>query len=178
MPMQTYDRIAQHVGLTLLLVTLVGTAIACVVTVPDVFFLTFLAVLFGVFLSYTANHLVRWLPLSYGWNLGLLVLMICTATAVGGYFLASAIDAQITSAGKQIDRSASQIEQWLQERPDTREALAIVPFLDGFLEANRSTSESSLPATDQLSSQDSSNTQSSYTDNVEKTESKGVSKNQ
>lgn len=147
--MMDYERIAKSVGLTLLLTTLVGTAVACVVVAPEVFFLTFLALLLAIFLAKTAALLNRWLPLGYSGNLALLVLLLCIATVGGGYYLATTIDQQIERATQQMDRSAARLEQWLRQRPYTRDVLAQVPFLDRLLDGTLTSSGSTQALTEE-----------------------------
>lgn len=136
-----YERTVHRVAIVLFMTTLVGMVVASLVLAVDAFLLTFLAILLAVLLVRCVTKLNQWLPWGHMANLMLLLVLLGGTTALGGYFLASAMNRQLEKAGQYLEDSQAQWQEQLQGQPFTREALAQLPIVGEWLAGLNSTTK-------------------------------------
>lgn len=132
--MDYYEKVAKTVGLSLLLTAIAGLIVVCLTLATDVFLLIFLAVLFAVFLTHTSRWLTKVWPLSYGWNLAILMLTLFLTSTAGVVYFGAAVEEKLQATSQHLDGSVRELQQWLDSRPYTKQALARVPFVGQVLD--------------------------------------------
>ena len=84
-------------------VVIVGILTAGIVYASEIILTLFLATLFGVFLSRLARVIDRWISLPKGWSVGIVVLLLLTASIATISLFYVQIDQQIDAASEQIE---------------------------------------------------------------------------
>lgn len=114
-----------------LIVVLVITTVYLAV---DILLILFLAVLFGVFLAKSSQHLARMTSLPAAVALTVVTIALLTS-AVGGITMFGAqIDDQLGKAGQQIDRGVDQLKSLADRQPVVRTLLTSLPFANEVFE--------------------------------------------
>lgn len=123
-------KIIQVIVASLLLIFLSISVSASVIFAIDVYLLLFLAILCGVLFSRLAFRLQRFSGWPYAASLTTVVtlsLVLVSGTAV---FFGYQIDRQIRDSSDEIEKSLSDVRDWLREHPAVSAPLARVPFVE------------------------------------------------
>lgn len=141
---------------TLVVVVMLATAL---VITWEIVLALFLAVLFGVFLTYTSDKLSQILPLPYQGSLVLLLasLVLLSAGTITLFFVQ--IDQRVQQAQQQIERGAEKIQNWAEQYTTLKSVIRSTPYLSETLlprsEAESSQSENNKDAQSQSPKSDS-----------------------
>lgn len=100
----------------------------------DAFMLAFLGLLFGLFLIQTTKQLQSYIPVNYGWTLGLLLMLLAVSFAGSTYYFGSSIEKQISQTTQRVDDATATFNKWLKEKPAVRSALGEIPYSDQMFE--------------------------------------------
>jgi predicted PurR-regulated permease PerM len=115
-------------------VLILGVALAAIVVLAaNVVLLTFAGVLLGIFLLALRDALARHTPLSPGWALGVVVLVLVALFGAFGVFAAPRIAEQFGELGEQLPQIVEDVEAFLQQHAWGRQLLEMRPE-DGALE--------------------------------------------
>jgi predicted PurR-regulated permease PerM len=128
------NRTLWAVGIATAIVLAVGLGVSSFIYATELFFLIFTSILFAIVL----NRISRWValktPLSRGWALCLVLLILLAAFVGGGFFFGMQIREKIVQASKQFDEAAAKADELLQNRPLIRSVAAKLPLIGPTLE--------------------------------------------
>lgn len=118
---------------------LVSAVSAAVILATDVFLLSFLGILFAVFLTKCSRLVTSNVGLSYGWSLGLTAMTLVVVAAGLFYFVGQSIEQRVQQASPHIDDAADEFKKWINQSPVAKSAVADLPFAMRFLQIPAST---------------------------------------
>jgi len=112
---------------------LAAVALSCLVAfafyrAADFFFLLFTAALFGVFLNRCALAIAAKTPISRGWALGLIALLLFAVSIGALTMFGIKLEQKVSSASKQIDDAVRQLDDRLKEYPTLRSTVLSAPY--------------------------------------------------
>jgi predicted PurR-regulated permease PerM len=114
-------------------VVVVGVATAALLLLAllwyasQVLLLVFAGVLLAVFLNGTSAWLRDHTPLSYGWALSVVVLMLLAAIALAAALIGPQVATQVNELRAQLPQALGQIEEWLAQYGWTQQVLDQAP---------------------------------------------------
>ena len=170
--MTNTDNPSKIIWVALLSSVVVVTTVAALVLAIDFVLLIFLGLLFGVFLTKTTKLLQnKFIPIGYGWNLGIVVLFLILICISGIFLFGAQIEDRLSKTSEQLDNSVEHLEKWLDEYPMAATAFRKIPFSDqlrGVIEDSADSKE--LSGQPPSSSQDESNSQNQSREDESATE--------
>lgn len=154
---------------------------ASIVYATEVYLLAFLAVLAGVLFANLAKLIGRVVPLPYGANLAVAVVVGATLSAGTIFFFGWRIEHQLVETSRQLDQSYDKAVDWIDKSPTATSLFGRIPFSgkllpDGFGQqsSNSSGSESdSQRSTDEGYHGSSANNENTAKNNGESSTSPG-----
>jgi predicted PurR-regulated permease PerM len=96
------------------LFTAIALLVGIVIVAADVFLLIFAGILLAIFLTSLAGWLARVSPLSYGWSVASVCLVLTAVIALGCWRMTPSIAEQFDQLTKQIPRSLEKIKSQVQ----------------------------------------------------------------
>jgi len=104
-----------HRGVTLLVLALLGILLVAVTWLAaHVFLIVFAGILLGVFLRALGDFVARHTPLSEGWGLGLVILLLLGLFAGGMILVVPQLIEQIDEFGERVPEIAAQVQAYLE----------------------------------------------------------------
>ena len=103
--------------------------LAACVRASEMVLILFLAGLFAVFLSNSADWMSGILPVPRGWCLAILVSVLILAMIGGTASFFVQINQQISQASDRIDEGVDQLRDWVKQYPAARSTLKSIPML-------------------------------------------------
>jgi predicted PurR-regulated permease PerM len=104
-------RYVRRVLIAVGIVAAVSTLLLFAWAIADILLLAFAGLLLAIFLSAVADWLADHAPLTRGWALGLTALAIVGALALGGWFLAPTISAEVDQLSNTLPQSIQAVRQ-------------------------------------------------------------------
>jgi len=130
----SFANYARLVVLTAGVITVFVSAAATLIYAADIFLVLILAILFGVFLSRCSNWIAKWLPVGYGWSLGI-VTTVLVLLSIGGLLLFGVqINSQVEKAIEHFGVVERQIKQLAGRYPALETALQNTPIARNLVE--------------------------------------------
>ena len=126
--MNSFESISTVIGVALLATAVVIATAATLVLAVEFVLLIFLGILFGVFLTKTSELLSKAIPVTYAWTLTIVTTTLVTALIAGLFLFGSRIEDRLNRTSQQLDRSASKLEQWLNDYPIATGVFRRIPF--------------------------------------------------
>ncbi len=126
--MMSLEHSSKIVGIALLATAVVVITGAVLVFATDFVLLIFLGLLLGVLLTKSSKFLGKLIPIAYGWNLAIVTTTLLMVS-IGSLFLFGAkIEDRLSRTSQQLDESAKQLEDWIDQYPIVASAFSKLPF--------------------------------------------------
>ena len=135
--------VAKITAVVLAGIFLVVATAATIVIARDFILLIFLGVLFGVFLTHCAGLIAKNTPLSQGWGVAIVTILLIAALGGGPTLMGVKIENQLNGMSSRLDEASEKLESWLGEHPMAMQVFAKVPYAQELLENRNLGSESS-----------------------------------
>ena len=124
---------------------IVATLVAGFVLASEIVLTLFLAVLFGVFLRRLTDTVGRWLPITQGWSIALVVVMIFLFIVATVSLFYVQVNERLESADQQLNAGLLKLEELVDGSPTARSIVASIPFLSDVMEQPSETTTASEP---------------------------------
>jgi predicted PurR-regulated permease PerM len=108
--------LARRTAVVTLVVAATVAMLALIIVAAQVWLLIFAGLLLAVLLSSAADAASRWLPLSRGWSLALVLLAVLLATCAAGFVLWPAISDQAEQLARDLPAAIGEVRTWLTNR--------------------------------------------------------------
>ncbi|APZ95274.1 AI-2E family transporter [Fuerstiella marisgermanici] len=146
---ETFSQPARLSGATLLAATGIFAAVAAFVVAWEMFFILFLGILFGVFLTKSAGSLSRVLPLSYPARVGAVTTLLLVL-AIGSLLIFGVrAGHQLADADKHLLAAQEKLEQAAADYPAVYSVLSSTPLIGRFLGPSESKTDDEADASSQ-----------------------------
>ncbi len=139
---------------------IVATLVAGIVVASEMVLTLFLAVLFGVFLRRVAAAIDKWIPLSTGWSLAIVVSALVASSVATVALCYVQIDQRIEFASQQIDAGFARLQELVDESPTVRSMVTSIPFVTDSIDESpkmKTTSESDSESSASNSTEETDN---------------------
>ena len=134
--------VARITAVVLAGICLVVATAATIVIARDFILLIFLGVLFGVFLTHCAGLIAKNTPLSQGWGVAIVTILLIAALGGGPTLMGVKIENQLNGMSSRLDEASEKLESWLGEHPMAMQIFAKVPYAQELLETRNLGTES------------------------------------
>lgn len=112
------------------LVVLAILVLATIWHAPDVFLVIFAGILLGIFLFSLSESVCRWLPLSYGWCLGVVtVALFCGVAGLMVYLVPQILD-RLSALTDELGDALTDLQQRVAQTPSGDQLLRYLPTLE------------------------------------------------
>jgi len=131
--MENVRKYSNVIGLIFLGLILIVSLASVFALATDFVLLIFLAMLFGVFLTKTSKSIGQWVPLSYGWNLGIIIIILLGLTFGGLFLFGTKLESRLSQMSVSLDESAKKFDEWLDRYPLAAKSFKRIPFASDIL---------------------------------------------
>lgn len=123
----------------------VSAVSAAVILATDVFLLSFLGILFAIFLTKTSRLVTAKTGIGYGWALGLTVVTLAAISAGAVFLFGNSIEQRVQQASSHVDDASNNVRDWINGHPMAKSAVADLPFAKRFLQGESSSGRAQKP---------------------------------